>query len=66
MQSQGHRDNMMSPTYNLVGIGVTCAPDGTLWATTEFGRSSTLGPGAESPVSSPSPFVRQDPSSAHC
>jgi uncharacterized protein YkwD len=66
MQSQDHRDNMMSPTYNIAGIGVLCAPDGTLWATTEFGRSATLGPGAPSPTSSPTPFVRQDPSSAHC
>jgi uncharacterized protein YkwD len=66
MQSQGHRDNMMSPTYNLVGVGVMCAPDGTLWATTNFGRSASLGPGAESPVSSPAPFVRRDASSAHC
>ncbi|MCU1428556.1 MAG: Esterase [Actinomycetia bacterium] len=66
MQSAGHRDNMLSPTYNVVGIGIYCAPDGTVWATQDFGRLATAGPGAPSPVESPAPFVRSDAGGATC
>jgi uncharacterized protein YkwD/ribosomal protein L24E len=66
MQSQGHRDNMMSPAYNVVGIGVYCAPDGTLWATQSFGRLSTLGPGYAAPAAPASPFVRRDSGGPAC
>ncbi len=66
MNSSGHRDNMLSPTYNLVGIGVYCASDGTVWATQDFGRIATAGPGAPAPPESPTPFVRSDAGGATC
>jgi uncharacterized protein YkwD len=66
MQSPGHRDNMLSPTYNVVGIGVYCAADGTVWATQNFGRYSSLGPGAPSPKTSADPFVRRDAGGSTC
>jgi uncharacterized protein YkwD/ribosomal protein L24E len=66
MQSQGHRDNMLSPTYNVVGIGVYCAADGKVWATQNFGRYSSLGPGAESPRTAAAPFARQDGGGSTC
>jgi uncharacterized protein YkwD len=59
MQSQGHRDNILSPTYNVVGIGLYCS-GGTIWATQEFGRTSNLGPGWQAPHTALQPFVRQD------
>jgi cysteine-rich secretory family protein len=66
MQSQGHRDNMMSPAYNTVGIGVYCAPDGTLWATQDFGRLSSSGPGYAAPSAPATPFVRRDGGGPGC
>jgi ribosomal protein L24E len=66
MQSQGHRDNMLSPTYNAVGIGVFCAADGTVWATQDFGRYSSLGPGSAAPTTSQEPFVRRDAGGSTC
>jgi uncharacterized protein YkwD len=44
MHSQLHRDNILSPGFRNVGIGVYCAPNGSIWATQEFGRSSSAGP----------------------
>ncbi len=66
MQSQGHRNNMLSPTYDVVGIGVYCAPDGTLWATQSFGRLASTGPGAPAPSAPASPFVRRDGGGPSC
>jgi uncharacterized protein YkwD len=60
MESTEHRDNMLSPTYDVVGVGVYCAPDGTMWATQNFGRLASNGYGAKSPSTSLQPFVRQD------
>ncbi len=44
MHSQDHRDNILSPGFRNVGIGVYCAPNGSIWATQEFGRPSSAGP----------------------
>ena len=44
MHSQDHRDNILSPGFQFAGIGVYCAPNGSIWATTEFGRPMTSGP----------------------
>jgi uncharacterized protein YkwD len=60
MQSQGHRDNMLSPYFNVVGIGVYRAADGKVYATQDFGRTANLGAGAASPQTGPNPFVRND------
>jgi uncharacterized protein YkwD len=65
MQSQGHRDNILSTAYNSVGIGVYCS-GGVIWATQNFGRASTLGPGWQSPHTGPAPFVRQDVGGPGC
>ena len=46
MHSQEHRDNILSPGYQEVGIGVYCAPNGSIWATTEFARPTSSGPAA--------------------
>ncbi len=43
MHSQDHRDNMLSPGFTDVGIGMYCAPDGSMWATTDFGRPWSAG-----------------------
>jgi uncharacterized protein YkwD len=37
MNSPGHRANILSPSYNVVGIHVVCGGDGRLWATQNFG-----------------------------
>jgi len=67
MRSDGHRENMLSPAWDLVGIGVYCAPDGTMYATTNFGRSLWLGaapPGGGTPPVDP--IVRADPGTSSC
>ena len=66
MHSDGHRANMLSPAYDLVGVGVYCAPNGSMFATTSFGRSMSLGaaPGAGTPPVDP--VVRPDPGSSTC
>ena len=33
------------PQFDSVGIGVFCAPDGSMWATTSFGRTTGRGRG---------------------
>ena len=38
MNSSGHRANIMSGSYNAIGIGVVCSSDGRVWATEDFGR----------------------------
>jgi hypothetical protein len=61
MHSQAHRDNMVAPGFQNVGIGVYCASNGSIWATQEFGRPSSSGSpppyGANTPVN---PIVRSD------
>ncbi|MGY1915953.1 CAP domain-containing protein [Blastococcus sp. SYSU DS0973] len=39
MRSDGHRVNVLNPGWNRLGVGVFCAPDGSVWATQEFGRT---------------------------
>jgi uncharacterized protein YkwD len=59
MQSPDHRDNMMSPSYNVVGIGIYCGSDGKIWATQDFGRLASSGPGSHAPAAPAEPFVRR-------
>jgi len=54
MHSQAHRDNILAPGFRNVGIGVYCAPNGSIWATQEFGRPSSSG--------SPPPYGANTPS----
>jgi uncharacterized protein YkwD len=38
MQSEGHRANILEPSFQRIGIGVIRAPDGTLMVTQVFAR----------------------------
>lgn len=40
MRSDGHRANVLDPGWDRLGVGVFCAPDGSVWATQEFGRTA--------------------------
>ncbi|MCF6733748.1 CAP domain-containing protein [Blastococcus sp. KM273129] len=40
MRSDDHRVNVLNPGWNRIGIGFFCAPDGSVWATQEFGRTA--------------------------
>jgi uncharacterized protein YkwD len=67
MHSQAHRDNILSPGFKNVGIGVYCAPNGSMWATQEFGRPSSSGSpppyGANTPEN---PVARSDGNHLGC
>ena len=39
MRSDSHRVNVLNPGWNRLGVGVFCAPDGSVWAAQEFGRT---------------------------
>ncbi|MDK3257908.1 CAP domain-containing protein [Blastococcus capsensis] len=39
MRSDGHRVNVLNPGWNRLGVGIYCAPDGSVWAAQEFGRT---------------------------
>ncbi len=51
MRSEGHRENMLQPGFDSVGIGVVC-DGGRAWATQNFGRLDTSN---APPVSSATP-----------
>lgn len=42
MSSTGHRDNILSPGFNRVGIGVTYGGDGRMWVTVRFLEGPTI------------------------
>jgi uncharacterized protein YkwD len=67
MHSQAHRDNILSPGFQNVGVGVYCAPNGSIWATQEFGRPSGSGSpppyGANTPQN---PVARPEPDHVSC
>ena len=54
MNSSGHRENMLSPQFDSVGIGVFCAADGSMWATTSFADRAAAGPRPRAPACRPS------------
>ena len=67
MHSQEHRDNILSPGFQSVGIGVYCSADGSIWATTEFGRPSSAGqPPAYNGGTAMNPIARTDGDSVSC
>ena len=39
MESEGHRENILSPNYNVVGIGVARSDDGLFYATQDFAHA---------------------------
>jgi uncharacterized protein YkwD len=66
MQSTQHRDAMLSGALDVVGIGVTCGPNGTMWVTEQFGRWTTTGPYVPIASTPASPIARSDPGSLTC
>jgi putative cell wall-binding protein len=63
MHSGGHRDNILEPGYAIVGIGVHCGADGTLWAVERFGMGfGDLSSGATAPT----PIVHDTTSGTSC
>jgi uncharacterized protein YkwD len=66
MNSTGHRTNMLAPGFNSVGVGVYCAPNGSIWATQNFGRTSDAGPPPPTPTPPLNPIVRSDPGTSTC
>lgn len=54
MDSAGHRDNILSASFDQVGIGVSVASNGRMYATAVFRR----GDGTAAPSSHPTPRVR--------
>jgi uncharacterized protein YkwD len=67
MRSQAHRDNILSPGFQAVGIGVYCAPDGSMWATTDFGRPWSAGqPPPYAGNTPPDPVARPDGNNITC
>jgi len=66
MRSDGHRTNMLSPGFDVVGIGVYCAADGTMFATQVFARRASSGPAPRGGTPPVDPIVRADPGTASC
>ena len=67
MKSTTHRVNLLAPNLEVVGVGVYCAPDGSLWVTQNFGRfpGSSL-PWDFGPTPPQNPIVRNDSSGTGC
>jgi uncharacterized protein YkwD len=53
MQSDEHRMNIFQPGFDRLGVGVYCAPDGSVWATQEFGGSGKVTMGEDVPSLEP-------------
>jgi uncharacterized protein YkwD len=67
MHSQDHRDNMLSPGFTDAGIGMYCAADGSMWATTEFGRPWSQGqPPPYAGNTAANPVARPDANNINC
>ncbi|MFZ4514949.1 MAG: CAP domain-containing protein [Acidimicrobiia bacterium] len=67
MQSTTHRVNLLAPNLEVVGIGVVCAPDGTMWATQNFGRFPTSAlPWDFGPTPAQDPIAQPDRGGATC
>jgi uncharacterized protein YkwD len=56
MKSDGHRENLLQPGFDSVGIGVVCS-GGKAWATQNFGRASASTPNLSSTVPSQDPIT---------
>jgi len=67
MHSDGHRENLLMPGFDSVGVGVYCKADGSIWATEDFGRLTSSGPAPSPPPLPPvNPIVRADPGTSTC
>jgi uncharacterized protein YkwD len=67
MNSSGHRSNILAPGFTRVGIGVYCAPNGSIWLTQDFGRLASSGYPPLPPSTPPvNPIARPDSGSLAC
>jgi uncharacterized protein YkwD len=58
MNSPGHRENVVQPGFDSIGIGVYCDASGRLWATQNFGRhAGTSAPALVDGIPPLDPFV---------
>jgi len=57
MKSDEHRQNMLQPGFDSVGIGVVCSAGGQAWATQDFGKASSSTPAMSSAIPSQDPIV---------
>ncbi|HKE99815.1 MAG TPA: S8 family serine peptidase [Actinomycetes bacterium] len=64
MRSDGHRENMLQPGFDAVGIGVVCDGD-RVYATQNFG-GSTGAPAASDAIPPAEPLVATAPSGLAC
>jgi uncharacterized protein YkwD len=63
MRSDDHRHDVLAPNLDRIGIGVVCAPDGTMWATEHFGSTTSGDFGPLPPVD---PIARPERGTLTC
>ena len=63
MAEPDNRDNVVEPGYAIGGVGVHCAPDGTLWAVERFGLGFS---GLSAGGSPATPVARADTGGFDC
>ncbi|MCZ2826784.1 MULTISPECIES: CAP domain-containing protein [unclassified Modestobacter] len=67
MRSDGHRANVLNPGWDRLGVGVVCAPDGSVWATQIFGRTAGSDQPAVASTTPPAePIARPDDDGPTC
>ena len=64
LASPGHRANILSPAFTQVGIGMSIAPDGSLWSAVVFRSPAGSGGGSSSGSAAGGSASRPAPSSA--
>lgn len=60
VESDGHRQNLLTPEYTAIGIGVVCRNDGVIWATQLFGWPHGVASSEERSVPPVEPILRRD------
>ncbi len=59
--------NVVNPGWNRLGVGVHCAEDGSVWATQEFGRTTSADLPAVATATPPlEPIVRPEDDGPTC
>ena len=61
MESDGHRENVLDPSYTAIGIGIVCRNDGAMWATQVLGVPHGALPTPDRGATSVEPIERRDP-----
>jgi len=60
MESDGHRENILRPEFDAMGVGIVCRADGRLWATQVFGLKQGGHADLDIPTPPAEPVVRRD------